>query len=219
MRYFLLLWFLLVVVGVSVLGFRGDLSRKPPLEVFDDMDRQFKLKPQQAFDFFSDGRASRLPVEGTVAHSAPLASLARVDPQNPVYAFEQHPATTGLAPGTTNYVPVNPLPITAEFMARGRQRYDINCLPCHGPLGDGNGVTKKLGMAVVANLHDARIVQMADGELFHVITHGRNLMGGYAATVDIEDRWAIIAYLRALQLSRLGTIDDVPPDQRAALTK
>lgn len=219
MRYFLAVWLLLVVLVVGVLGFRESLTRKPPLEFFDDMDRQFKLRPQQTFDFFQDGRGSRLPVEGTVAHGAPHAMLAKANPAAPVYAFEDHPVNTGRSVGSTNFVEVNPIPFSAEFLARGRQRFEISCQPCHGPLGDGNGVTKKLGMAVVADLHDPRIVKMADGELFHVITAGRNLMGPYAALIDTEDRWAIIAYLRALQLSRLGTLEDVPAENRAAVTK
>jgi mono/diheme cytochrome c family protein len=105
-------------------------------------------------------------------------------------------------------------------MARGQQRFQINCSPCHGGIGDGNGITKKIGaMAIVANLHDQRIVQMADGELFFIITNGRNNMGAYGANVTVEDRWAIVAYLRALQLARLGTLDDVPQELRATLKK
>ena len=82
---------------------------------------------------------------------------------------------------------------------------------------DGNGVVKKLGLATVANLHDKRIVELPDGEIFNTITYGKNLMGAYGANVVVEDRWAIIAYLRALQLSQLGTVDDVPEPARAAL--
>jgi mono/diheme cytochrome c family protein len=105
-------------------------------------------------------------------------------------------------------------------MERGRQRFTINCAPCHGQLGDGNGITKKVGgMAVVANLHDRRIVEMTDGELFYVITNGRNLMGAYGPTMTTSDRWAAVAYLRALQLSRLASIEDVPQALRANLTK
>jgi hypothetical protein len=82
-------------------------------------------------------------------------------------------------------------------MQRGRHEFNIHCAPCHGQQGDGKGVTSKLGMAAVANLHDARIVNLADGDLFNTITHGKNLMGGYAANIAIEDRWAVVAYLRA----------------------
>ena len=108
------------------------------------------------------------------------------------------------------------LTIDAKFMERGRERYDINCSPCHGAQADGNGVVRKLGLASVANLHDRRIVELADGEIFNVIANGKNTMGPYGANVPPPDRWAIIAYLRALQLSRLGTPDDVPDQQRAA---
>ena len=127
--------------------------------------------------------------------------------------------TTGRITGTTNFVETNPMALSEQVMARGRERFQINCQPCHGPLADGNGVTKKFGMAVVANLHDKRIVSLADGELFSVITNGRNLMGAYGPNVAVEDRWAIIAYLRALQLARLGSIDDVPRDLQSSLKK
>src|SRR5205814_6812398 len=118
--------------------------------------------------------------------------------------FLDAPINTGFLTGTTNFVEVSPLKITPQIMARGQQRYQINCLPCHGPVGDGNGVTRKFGMAVVGNLHDPRMVQMTDGELFYVITHGRNLMQPYGPNIVEEDRWAIISYVRALQFARLG---------------
>jgi mono/diheme cytochrome c family protein len=121
--------------------------------------------------------------------------------------------------GTTNFVTVNPLKVDAALMARGQQRFQIYCSPCHGLTAEGNGITKKFGMATVANLHDPRIVQFTDGEIFNVITHGRNLMGPYASQIPTEDRWAIVAYVRALQLAWLGTADDLPPAQRTAFAK
>ena len=87
---------------------------------------------------------------------------------------------------------------------------------------DGKGITAKLGMSVIGDLHDSstrKIVQMPDGQIFNTITYGKNLMQGYGANVPIEDRWAIIAYVRALQLSRLGTTNDVPTEFRAQLNK
>ncbi len=112
----------------------------------------------------------------------------------------------------------SPLPINEKFIQRGHERFDIYCTPCHGALGDGNGITKKLGvMPAVANLHDKRIVEMTDGEIFNTITHGKGLMGAYGPVVPAEDRWAIIAYARALQLSRLGSPDDLSAEQKAAL--
>ena len=120
--------------------------------------------------------------------------------------------------GVTNFVELLPVKVTPQLLARGRDRYAISCLPCHGAQGDGNGITKKIGaMGVVANLHDARIVKLPDGELFHVISDGRNLMGGYRSNIAIDDRWAIVAYLRALQRSRLGFEDELSAAERAQL--
>jgi mono/diheme cytochrome c family protein len=196
MRYFVLALIIAVALVAGIAGSRGKLSRKPPIEVFPDMDRQPKIRPQTPSAFFADGRSSRLPVEGTVARGS---------------AFLDAPINTGLVTGTTNFVANNPLQVTPELMARGQQRFQIYCAPCHSPLGDGNGITKSFGMAVVANLHDPRIVGLPDGELFHVITNGRNLMGPYRSQIEIQDRWAIVAYVRALQLSALGTQEDVAP--------
>jgi mono/diheme cytochrome c family protein len=217
MRYFLVGFLLLCVVVVSIAGFRGSKSRKAPLEIFPDMDRQLKLRPQNVDGFFPDSRSSRLYVPGTIARSTPY-QLSSGD-TNRVYPFEDVPVNTGRVVGATNFVETNPFEITDQFIGRGQERYQINCSPCHGPLGDGNGATKKLGMATVANLHDPRIVRLADGELFYVITNGRNTMYPYGGQVTVEDRWAIIAYLRALQTSRLASVDDVPEPQRALFKK
>ncbi len=214
MRYFLLIFGLAVVLVAAIAGKRGDMTRRTPIEVFPDMDRQLKLRPIEPNGFFENGRSSQPHIAGTIARSTAIRTAAGA-----VMPYEDSPVNTGYRAGTTNFVELNPMVISAESMKRGQQRYTINCSPCHGQLGDGNGITKKYGMAVVANLHDKRIVQMPDGELFHVISQGRNLMQGYAAQVDVEDRWAIVSYLRALQLARLGSVDDVPEAQRAALTK
>lgn len=204
MRYFLIGWLLLVAVVVSIAGFRGGMTRRTPVEVFPDMDRQPKLRPQTGNAFFADGQSSQPQVPFTVARGS---------------AWADTPINTGRLPGTTNFVELNPVPVTAQVMARGQQRYEINCLPCHGPQGDGKGITTKYGMTIIANLHDPRIVRLGDGEIFNTISNGKNQMQGYAATIDIQDRWAVIAYLRALQLSHLGAIEDVPPAERAALQK
>jgi mono/diheme cytochrome c family protein len=197
--YFCLGFLLLSLATFAIAGKRGSLSRKPPIEVFPDMDRQPKIRPQTPSRFFEDGMSSRLPVAGTIARGS---------------HYEDVPMNTGRMPGVTNFVELNPLPISETVMERGRERFSISCLPCHGPIADGNGVTKKFGMAILANLHDKRIVQMADGEIFNVITFGRNNMGPYGDKIAVEDRWAIIHYLRALQLARLGTPEDLQPAQR-----
>ncbi len=137
-----------------------------------------------------------------------------------MYEWEDSPVTTGRVTGTTNFVEVNPLPVTAELLQRGQQVFNINCAACHSRLGDGNGTPKRINaMAVVANLHDKRIVELPDGELFNTASYGKGLMQGYAGNLTIRDRWAAIAYLRALQLSQLGTLDDVPDSERGALKK
>jgi mono/diheme cytochrome c family protein len=203
MRYFLLLLLLACVAVVSVAGLRGAKSRRSPLEIFPDMDRQLKLRPQTADNLSPDGRSSRQYVAGTIPRGA---------------RYEDVPANTGRQPGTTNFVATLPVPVTTALIERGRDRYNINCSPCHGAVGDGNGITKKIGaMAVVASLHDPRIVQLPDGELFHVIGYGKGLMQGYAANVETDDRWAIVAYVRALQFARLAAPEDAPAELRAQL--
>jgi len=204
MRYFLLIFALCMVMVVAIAGKRGSISRRPPIELFPDMNRQPKLRPQVPNAFFADGRSSRPPIPGTIARGD---------------RYEDLPVNTGRVTGTTNFVETIPVEVTAKLIARGQQRFNINCSPCHGEQGDGNGVVKKLGLATVANLHDKRIVELPDGEIFNTITYGKNTMGPYGANVTVDDRWAIIAYVRALQLSRLGSIDDVPESMRASLKK
>jgi mono/diheme cytochrome c family protein len=205
MRYFLLIFVLCIVMVVVIAGKQGSLSRKPPIELFPDMDRQPKLRPQTPNNFFADGKSSRMQIQGTIARGE---------------RFQGVPVNTGKVSGATNFVEVIPVPVTAQLLARGQQRFTINCSPCHGAQGDGNGITKKIGaMGVVANLHDKRIVELADGEIFNTITYGKNLMGPYGPNITVEDRWAIVAYLRALQLSHLGTADDVPEQMRTTFKK
>src|SRR5438876_1132595 len=215
MRYFLVIFGVCVIATMGILGKRGSHFRQPPLYIFPDMEFQLKLRPQKENGFFANGISSQVAPAGTIARSTPIMTA-----NGPVYPYEDSPVNTGRVTGTTNFVENNPLPITDALLKRGQQRFTINCSPCHGATAEGKGITQKIGaMAVVANLHDKRIVELADGELFFVITNGRNLMGAYGANVTVEERWAIIAYLRALQLARLGTIDDVPQELRGSLKK
>ncbi len=197
----------------GMLGLQGRMSRKPPFELFPDMDRQAKLRPQEPFSFLANGVSSQLPPAGTIARSEPIQTAG-----GPVYPFENAPVNTGYVTGTTNFVGLNPLTVNAALLERGRDRFDIYCSPCHGKTGDGNGITKKIGvMAAVANLHDKRIVEMPDGEIFNTVTHGKGLMGAAGPLMPTPDRWAVVAYLRALQLSWLGTTNDLTAEQAAAL--
>ncbi|MCX6903858.1 MAG: cytochrome c [Verrucomicrobia bacterium] len=161
MRYFLLIVLLVAATVVGVAGFRGALSRRPPLEVFPDMKRQPRLRPQKPNAFFGDRMSSRLPLPGTIPHDTPVENV---------------PLMTGHVPGTTNNVETNPLPVGEELLARGRERFTIYCSPCHSAAGDGNGITTKYGMLRAGNLHDPRIVRMPDGEIFNIMTQGKNLM-------------------------------------------
>jgi mono/diheme cytochrome c family protein len=216
MRYILSILLIGAAIGVAVfgtLGLQGKISRKPPMELFPDMDRQAKLRPQEPNHFFANGVSSQLPPAGTVARSQPIETASGA-----VYRFEDSPVNTGRVTGTTNFVEANPLAVNAALLQRGRERFDIYCAPCHGRLGDGNGITKKIGvMPAVANLHDKRIVEMADGEIFNTVSNGKGLMGAAGPLLPTEDRWAVIAYLRALQLSWLGTTNDLTSEQSAAL--
>jgi mono/diheme cytochrome c family protein len=218
MRY--LLYIILVIVAIvaaafTIVGIPGHLSRKPPLEIFPDMDRQAKLRPEKPFDFFTNGLSSQLPPAGTIARSTPIETASGA-----VYSYQDIPFNTGKISGTTNFVEINPMTVNAAMLARGHEQFNIYCTPCHGALGDGNGITKKIGvMPAVANLHDKRIVEMTDGEIFNTITHGKGLMGAYGPIVVAQDRWAIIAYTRALQLSWLGSPDELTAEQRATLKK
>jgi mono/diheme cytochrome c family protein len=216
MRYILSIILIGAALGVAtfgMLGLPGKISRKPPLELFPDMDRQAKLRPQEPNHFFANGVSSQLPPTGTVARSTPIQTA-----NGPVYAFEDAPVNTGRVTGTTNFVETNPLAVNAALLQHGQERFDIYCAPCHGRLGDGNGITKKIGvMPAVANLHDKRIVTMTDGEIFNTVTHGKGVMGAAGPLISVEERWATIAYLRALQLSWLGTTNDLPAAEVSAL--
>ncbi|MGD0814186.1 MAG: cytochrome c [Verrucomicrobiota bacterium] len=231
MRYFLLLFFLTCLAVVGICGFQGSHTRRPPIELFPDMVRQNKVRPQTPSALFADQFASRLIPPGTVAHTAAYVLNGQpllIDGQ-PVYDYEDSPVNTGripgptnLVPGTTNFtnfIPDNPLPLTRQLLDRGEQRYQINCMPCHGPAGDGKGITSKYNMFSMANFHDQRLINMADGEIFNTITYGKNLMGAYGPNVPVLDRWAIIYYVRTLQRSQLASVADVPEPDRAQLKK
>ena len=216
MRYLISILLIGAAIGAAVfgmLGLQGRMMRQPPFELFPDMDRQAKLRPQEPNLFFASGVSSQLAPAGTVARSQAIKTAG-----GEVYAFEDSPVNTGRIAGTTNFVETNPLPVNAALLQRGRERFDIYCAPCHGRLGDGNGITKKIGvMPAVANLHDPRLVQMCDGEIYNTVSNGKGLMGAAGPLLPTEDRWAVIAYLRALQLSWLGTTNDLTAEQSAAL--
>lgn len=122
-------------------------------------------------------------------------------------------------PGTVPHdaAPAGPPPVTRALLATGRQRYEINCAPCHGLAGDADGLIVQHGFPTPPSLHLPRLVAAPEGHFFDVITHGYGVMYPYAGHVSAAERWAIIAYIRALQLTRRGTLADVPAEDRGAL--
>jgi len=216
MRYFLAFFAVTAALVFLVAGRRGDTTRRTPIEIWNDMDRQIKLRPQAASGFagWQDGRSSRPWVAGTVPRLQPVRLAGRE-----IHRFEDQPVITGRESGKTNYIDVNPMPVTEQLMARGKERYGIYCTPCHGIAGDGNGVVKKYGHGTIPSLTDEARVRHPDGYLFQIIEKGSasGLMGPYGDKLDVEDRWAVIAYVRALQLARLGYPEDLPENLRASL--
>ena len=165
-----------------------------------DMHNQPKFKPLRVSEFFPDGRSARPLVAGTVDRS-------EIN-QDPVYL-------TGLE----NLQPVTtlPFPVTRPALERGRERFNIYCTPCHGELGDGNGMVVQRGYLRPPTFHDDRLRQAPVGHFFDVITNGLGGMPDSAQQIAVDDRWKIIAYIRALQLSQHAAVADVPAEIRGKL--
>jgi mono/diheme cytochrome c family protein len=227
LRGFLLLSLLGTIALVAILGFRGSKSADPPFEVFPDMVRQVKVRAQAPLGFFADGRGPRLPVAGTVpiGYEMPKSTnMAGAVPPGEATSHQQVGFSVGTDYFDTGKMGQNwgtgiPIPVTAQLMQRGRERFSITCAMCHGATATGNGITKSYGLATVVTLQDDRIRKMADGEIFNTITNGKNTMMAYGPNIMVADRWAIIAYLRALQRSQNATAPDVPEENRADMAK
>jgi len=215
MRIFLALYVFTVVAAVSILGFRGSISTKPPLEVFPDMDRQARYKPQAENEFFADGRNDR-PV--------PANTVARGNYFNQAEVFsagfeDQALGDTVLndgKDGAGNFVKTLPLEVSHALMAEGKAKYDIFCTVCHGAAGDGNGVTKPYGV-LAASYHDDRLRSVEDGYIFDVIKNGKGLMLPLNDRISPEEGWAIVLYVRALQRSQNADAKELSAAQRTEL--
>jgi Cytochrome C oxidase, cbb3-type, subunit III len=192
---------LCVVLAALALASCSDVQRDPPIQVWPDMKFQKKFKPQLSTDLFPDTRESRRPPEGVVARG---------------HLVEDTPFNTGM--DGKLYLGKNPLKITEEVIDEGHWRFNTYCSPCHDRTGLGRGMVPTRWPAwQPANLMDDRIVQMADGDIFNVITYGRRTMPPYVEQNRPQERWAIIAYLRVLQRAAHGTLDDVPPELRSSV--
>ncbi len=165
-----------------------------------DMHDQPKYKAFRPSDFFGDDRSARPLVEDTVARGQLRADAA--------YFTGKQGATP---------VDVLPVAVTPALLRRGQQRYGIYCTPCHGQTGRGDGMVVQRGYRRPPSFHIERLRNEKTGYFFDVITSGFGAMPDYAAQVTVADRWAIVAYLRALQLSENARLEDVPADRRDAL--
>lgn len=185
-----------------------------------DMQDQPKMKPYRSTVFFKDGLSSRPLVEGTVPRGflktdtefftgkkAGRTISAASNPQAPAGPQPNAAGTNNAAnlSGAAAYpddVEVFPLPVTKEVVKRGKERYEIFCTVCHGPTGNGDGMIVRRGFRRAASFNDDRLRQAPVGHFFDAITNGWGVMPAYAPQIPAQDRWAIIAYIRALQLSQ-----------------
>ena len=160
-----------------------------------DMANQPKNLPLSPSDFFEDGRSERPLVENTVAHGSIASDELVISKESNAF----------------------PLQLSAELLEHGRQRYGIFCSPCHGLQGDGNGMAANRGMKHPPSYHQERLRHSPNGYYFDVVTNGFGGMLGYSAQIPPADRWAIVAYIRALQLSRNAKASDLPAELRQKL--
>lgn len=166
-----------------------------------DMQDQPKYKPLGTSRFFADGREARPIPAGTIAR----------DELNNTDSFH-----TGGANG--EFLDTIPLKVDSKLLHRGQERFDIYCSPCHGRTGDGNGMIAQRGVKIPADLHTDRLRSVPPGYIYQVIKNGYGAMGDYGDQIPVNDRWAIVAYVRALQLSRDAPLNDVPANQRGELS-
>lgn len=195
----------LAAMTVMLASCRGTQSEAPPIHLNLNMDNQERFDPQEANPFFEDNRSMRPLVPGTVARGTLREDEA---------FFE------GRTPGG-GFVDRMPLPTTREVLARGQERYNIYCGVCHGDAGDGQGIisTGGYGFTPATSYHDERLRQVPDGYLYDVIANGVRTMPPYGHQVPPADRWAIVAYIRALQRSQYASAEDVPENIRGDLSR
>ncbi len=167
-----------------------------------DMHDQPKFRGLRGNEFFPDGRSARPLIPDTVPRDG--------------LRDDEHLYTGRV---DKKFVDTFPFPVTRGVLLRGQERFDIFCSPCHGRLGDGQGMVVRRGLAGSPSFHVDRLRKAQTGYLFDVITSGFGRMQDYSAQVSVTDRWAIVAYIRALQLSQDATLADVPPDERARLAQ
>lgn len=182
---------------------RGDKSSSPQILIVRNMVDQTSYGPQSKNEFFKDGKSMREPVQGTVA-----AGEANTDSR--LYK--------GMEPTSTKENPVwvtkFPVTLTNDMLKRGQDRYNIYCAPCHGYAANNDGLATQAAGGTIrpANLHDKEKIQLPVGKIYDAVTNGVNNwnMPGFAEQMSVQDRWAVVAYVRALQASQLATAKDIP---------
>lgn len=189
---------ILLIAVLSACTGQPDLNRpfsQSPIHPNMNMDQMDRFEVQEKNRFFADSSANRMPVEGTVMRGSMAANLALYEGKN--------------ADGS--FVDDIPMEMTRSFLKRGQDRYEIFCTPCHGGTGDGNGIIMvgKYGYVPAPTYHDDRLRNVPDGELYSAIANGVRNMPSYASQIPVEDRWAIVAYIRALQKSQNATIEEL----------
>ena len=206
MRYFFLAYALIIVMVISFFGFRGQTFSGTPLRMFPDMDDQDKIKTQRASAFFADGMGARKPVIGTVPRGFEIDGSGPSFGNSTAYI---HTGTMGDAygDGMPKELGLDDSNI-AGFLRHGEERFNISCMPCHGESGNGKGTAAVIGNIPATDLTGFANATYPDGKMFETITQGKGQMSGYGYNIPVEDRWAIIAYVRALQAAR-----NVPADQ------
>jgi mono/diheme cytochrome c family protein len=229
-------YLLLTACGAAALlgamgGCRGDREDAPPRQFFPDLDDQPKWKPQEKSEFFPDGRTMRKPVAGTVAFgrkdfvvdpgAAPWASTFMRDRDD--LLKEDTSLYLGLKDDGKEYVETIPIKVDMDLLKLGQKKFNIYCSVCHGYTGDGQGMVGSYFAVKPANFHDPKYITpdpttpdplTRDGYVFHVAREGVRSMPGYAHALTERETWAVVSYLRALQQSQMGTIQDVPEAQR-----
>lgn len=193
---------LTVTLRLAALAALATLAACIQAEEIDPMMKQAKYKAYAPNPMFADGRAMRTPPANTIAREKRLGMTALIS------GVDKSGKTI------TNF----PLTLTPGHLATGRAKYNVHCAVCHGLAGDSKGlVSNQMSLRAPPSLHEK--VALTNGHLYEVIANGFGLMGGYAPDLTVEERWATVAYVRALQTTRLGKLDDVPPAIRAQLEK
>lgn len=191
------LLFLIVLTGC----FRGQPKEKPPIHPVLDMDFQSRYEAQEAAPFFENNMTMRPTVYGTI-------------PRGHLNANDSLHLGIDATGDTLDQIP---LVVDMELMERGQKEYDIYCTPCHSPTGDGRGIMMNYNYIPATSFHVDRLRNTPDGHIYRVITNGLRNMPAYSHQISVEDRWAIVAYVRALQRSQNASLSDVPEQMRDQL--